>query len=91
MLRSAKGSNNVTSLVFDTSIVDVNLTMPPKKETVEKNGFRLFSLAYALVSCTSNFFIKNPIDIRTALTTITDGSEILAILLDGGNSIVAGD
>jgi len=90
LVRSTKGSNNVTSLVFDTSIVDVNLTMPPKKEIVEKDGIRLFSLAYALVSCTSNFFIKNPIDIRTALTTITDDSVILAILLEGGNSTVAG-
>lgn len=90
LVRSNKASNNVTSLVFDTSIVDVNLSIPPKKGIVEKNGIRLFSMPYALLSCTSNFFIKKPIDVRTAMTTITDDSEILAILLEGGNSTVAG-
>lgn len=89
IVRSPKANNNVTSLVFDTAIVDVKATLPPKKEIIEKNGVRIFSLAYALVSCTQNFFIKNPIDTRTALTTISDDSEILSILLDGGNSVVA--
>lgn len=89
IVRSPKANNNVTSLVFDTAIVDVKATLPPKKEIIEKNGVRIFSLAFALVSCTPNFFIKNPIDTRTALTTISDDSEILSILLDGGNSVVA--
>lgn len=89
IVRSPKANNNVTSLVFDTAIVDVKATLPPKKEIIEKNCVRIFSLAYALVSCTPNFFIKNPIDTRTALSTISDDSEILSILLDGGNSVVA--
>lgn len=90
IVRSPKASNNVTSLVFDTAIVDVKSTPPPKKEIAEKNGIRIFSMYYAIVSCTPNFFVKNPIDIRTAISTITDYSELLALLLEGGNSVIAG-
>jgi fido (protein-threonine AMPylation protein) len=90
LIRSSKAGNNLTSLVFDTSIFDLKGVMPTKKEIIEKNGIRLFSLSSAFISCTQNYFLKYSTDVRTALATITDDSEILALLLDGGNSKVAG-
>lgn len=90
LIRSSKASNNVTILLFDTSLVDAVLTMPVETDIIEKNGFRIFSLTSALIACTPNFFLQNPIDARTALTAVKDASEILSPLLVGGNSVVAG-
>jgi len=90
LIRSSKASNNVTDLLFDTSLVDAVLTMPAETDFIEKNGIRIFSLTSALLACTPNFFLQNPIDARTALTAVKDASEILSPLLDGGNSVIAG-
>jgi len=90
LIRSSKASNNVTNLLFDTSLVDAVLTMPAETDIIEKNGIRIFSLTSALIACTPNFFLQNSIDARTALTAVKDASEILSPLLDGGNSVVAG-
>lgn len=90
LIRSSKGGNNLTSLVYETSIFDLNGVIPTNKEIIEKNGIRIFSLSSALISCTQNYFLLNPTDVRTALATIKDDSKILALLLDGGNSKVAG-
>ncbi|MBV6419550.1 MAG: hypothetical protein DAHOPDDO_00773 [Ignavibacteriaceae bacterium] len=90
LIRSSKASNNVTNLLFDTSLLDAVLTMPAETDIIEKNGIRIFSLTSALLACTPNFFLQNSIDVRTALTAVKDASEILSPLLDGGNSVVAG-
>ena len=89
-VRSPKASNNVTNLIFDTSILDAALTMPKNNEIIEKNGIRIFSLISALIACTPNFFSQNSIDARTALSAVKASSDILAPLLDGGNSLIAG-
>ncbi len=90
LIRSSIASNNVTNLLFDTSLLDAVLAMPAEQDIIEKNGMRIFSLTSALIACSPNFFIQNSIDARTALTAVKDASEILSLLLDGGNSIVAG-
>ena len=90
LIRSSKASNNVTNLLFDTSLLDAVLTMPAETEIIEKNGIRIFSLTSALIACTPNFFLQDSIDARTALTAVKDASEILSPLLDGGNSVIAG-
>ncbi len=90
IVRSPKASNNVTNLIFDTSIVDAVLAMPKKDDVSEKNGIRIFSLTSALVACAPNFFSQNSIDARTALSAVKDSSDILAPLLEGGNSSIAG-
>ena len=90
LIRSPKAGNNVTALPYDTSIVDAVLSMPADKEIIEMNGIRLFSLPSALVACSPNYFSQNSTDTRTALATIRDASDILALLLEGGNSTIAG-
>jgi hypothetical protein len=90
LIRSPKAGNNETSLLYDTSLVDAALTMPADKDIIEKNGIHLFSLPSALIACTQSYFSKNPTDVRSALATIRDASDILTLLLDGGKSKVAG-
>ncbi|WP_353718849.1 Fic family protein [Dyadobacter sp. 676] len=57
---------------------------------MELEGLRLYSLESALVSTPQAYFINNPTDARTALSMVRDGSDLLALLLDGGHSVVAG-
>jgi hypothetical protein len=90
LIRSSKASNNVTNFLFDTSLVDAVLSMPAETDIIEKDGMRIFSLTSALISIAPNFFSQNPIDTRTALSAVKDSSDILARLLDGGNSVIAG-
>jgi hypothetical protein len=90
IIRSPKAGNNLTPLMYDTSLLDAKLTMPADKEIMEKNGIRIFSLPAALIACTQNYFSQNSTDVRTALSTVRDASDILAPLLEGGNSTVAG-
>jgi fido (protein-threonine AMPylation protein) len=90
LVRSPRASNNVTNLIFDSSILDADLIMPQKNEIIEKNGIRIFSLTSALIACNPNYFSQNPIDARTALSMVKDSSDILAPLLEGGNTATAG-
>jgi len=43
-----------------------------------------------LIECTPRLFQKNPADIRTALSIIADASKIIAKLLEGGHTTIAG-
>jgi len=44
----------------------------------------------ALIECSPTTFSRNSIDSRTALSMVSDASEVLRILLEGGRSTVAG-
>jgi hypothetical protein len=46
--------------------------------------------AAALISCAPGYYSNNAIEARAALSMISDASEILHKLLDGGHSTVAG-
>ena len=51
---------------------------------------RTVSLPAALVACSASFFTYNPTDARAALSIVRDASDVLARLLEGGHSTVAG-
>ena len=85
-----KGSNKPTELLHDTSIFDVRISMPDKKEIIEIDGIRLFSLADSLIHCTPGCYSQYPVDSRAALSIVKDSSDILKQLLDGGHSRAAG-
>ena len=89
LVRSPKARNKVTALLHDTSLLDVRAALPADGNVVEKSGLRLFSVPAGLVSCGPSFFQQHPIDARAALAMLTDASEVLAPLLEGGRSTVA--
>jgi hypothetical protein len=90
-VRSPKGRNKVTPLPHKTSLFDAQYPMPSKENEIEiLNGMRVFSLAAALIACSTRFFTQNPTDSRTALSLVRDASEILGLLLTGGHSTIAG-
>jgi len=90
IIRSPDGGNFKTDLPFNTSLFHIKSPLPAKSEIIAISGVRLLSLPAALIACTPKTFTQNPIDVRTALSMIKNASEILSLLLEGGQSIVAG-
>jgi Fic/DOC family len=90
LVRTPKGGNKPTALLHGTSIFDMRLNMPQERDVIEQHGLRLFSLPAALIEASPAFFAQNTTDARTALATITDASDVVRRLLDGGHSAIAG-
>lgn len=89
-VRSPKGKNNVTKLPHGTSLLDLNAALPPPAEREEKDGLRLYSLEAALIECSPQYFASHATDARAAMAMVRDASGLLAKLLDGGHSTIAG-
>lgn len=90
LVKSGKGSNNSTELLFGTSIFDLRSTLPEGTIIEQLQGIRALSLPSALVQCSATSFTQSPIDMRVALAQIGSASEVLEPLLNGGHSVVAG-
>lgn len=90
IIRSSRGNNRPTALLYETSIFVMKSLLPDKAEVEEKNGLRIMNLMNAIVYCSPKTFTKHPTDVRTALMRVRDASELLGILLDGGHSGIAG-
>jgi len=90
IVRSPKGSNNITGLLQNTSILDIQSALPATPDVDKENNLNVLSLPAGLVACSPNYFRNHPTDARAALATISDASEILPRLLDGGHSLIAG-
>ncbi len=89
-VRSPKGRNNVTKLPHGTSLFELQAPLPDPTDMAEKNGLRLFSLESALIEASPRFFLHHATDARAAMAMIRDASDLLARLLDGGHSTIAG-
>lgn len=90
IIRSSKGNNMPTNLLFNTSLFAMKSTLPNKAEIEMQDGVRMVNLPSAIVHCPASMFQTNATDVRTALLLIQDASQLLAILLDGGHSTIAG-
>ena len=90
LVRSPKGGNKPTPLPHATSLFDMRAAMPPRREIVERHGLRLFSAPAALIAVSQRFFRHAPTDVRAAMATIEDASDVLALLLEGGHGTIAG-
>jgi hypothetical protein len=90
IVRSSRGRNNITQLPHNTSILDIQSAIPPPSAIEDKDGLNVLILPASLVGCSPNFFRTSPTDARAALSAISDASDILPRLLEGGHSVVAG-
>ena len=90
LVRTRKAKNNVTNLPFDTSILDIRADIPDKTDAVIDQGLRLFSLPAALIACAPCSYRQNTTDLRAALAMVSDPSDLLERLLQGGHSTIAG-
>ena len=91
LVYSARASNNITQLPFGTSIYDLKERTPPRPgEVVASGGLRVFTMAAALCRIQDRFFSAKPVEAQIALLGIDTPSELLAKLLEDGQSTVAG-
>src|SRR6266850_214641 len=90
MVRSPGARNKVTKLPHGTSLLDLRAALPAAADRIEKEGLRLFSPESALVACSPNYFSNHSTDVRTVLPMIRDSSDLLARLLEGGHTVIAG-
>jgi hypothetical protein len=89
LVRTPKGGNKPTGLLFNTSIFDMRLALPAPDDVEEREGLRVVKLPAALIGCSPLSFAKQPIQMRSALAMVSDASEVLGRLLDGGHSTIA--
>jgi len=90
LVRSPKARNKVTRLLFNTSIFDIRTTLPVKGEIYSMDGLNIYYLESGLIACGADFFTRHSTDARTCLAMVKDGSGLLAKLLEGGHTVVAG-
>jgi len=90
LVRSPKARNKITSLPHGTSLLDVRAALPATGDREEKEGLRIFSLELALIKCSPQYFSSHATDARATLAMIRDASGLLAKLLEGGHSTIAG-
>lgn len=90
LVRAKSGRNQPTILMHSTSVLDVNQVLPAPDDIMMIEGLRVYTLAAGLVACSPNFFISWPIEARTALAMQRDPSAVLAKLLAGNHTVIAG-
>ena len=91
IIYTPKGTNNTVELLFGTSLYDLaQKRMPPAADLTEREGLRLFTPEAALTKLPESFFARYPVEAQVVLSGIRDASDVLARLLDGGHSAIAG-
>ena len=90
LVRSPQGNNKPTTFLHNTSIFDVRLTIPDTASIENLEGLNVYSLPSALVYCSASQFVSAPTQMRTALSMVSDASDVLAVLLAGNHSVIAG-
>lgn len=90
IIKSPQANNFKTELPYGTSLFSMRSALPVKRETTVVEGIQMLTLPASLIHCTAYTFAQNETDTRTALSLITDSSEILGLLLEGGHSVIAG-
>ncbi len=90
LVRSPKANNNIVNLLHGTSILDYKLDIPGQTLRITHNGLQLYSLENGLIAVGADFFTHYTIDARACLAMVKDASVLLAKLLDGGHSVIAG-
>lgn len=90
LVRSPRGGNKPTGLLFGTSIFDVRLDLPNPADIEVRDGMRMIALPAALIACAPSHFVAQPMMLRAAFAMVPDASDVLGRLLDGGHSKIAG-
>ena len=90
VVRAPKARNKVTAFPHGTSVLDLRAALPTPANRQEEEGLRIFSIDSSLIACSPKYFSRHATDVRAALATVRDPSRLLAGLLEGGHSTIAG-
>ena len=88
--RSPRAGNKLTKLPYGTSLLELRIALPAAPDREEEQDLRLVSVESALIACSPNYFSSNSTDVRAVLPMIRDASGLLARLLEGGHTVIAG-
>ena len=90
IIRNPNGNNKPTSLLYGTTLFNLNAKLPTSIYIHPEFGVRIFTIAEALVFVSPSYFRQDPISARTCLQMVKDESDIYGILADEGASYRAG-
>ncbi len=90
IIRAPKGNNYVVGLIYPTSIFNLGAELPSKIDTNNPHKLNLYTLHEALIVATPTMYRNDALTMRTALAMVRDGSEIIKILVDTGQTVRAG-
>ena len=90
IVRSPKASNNILSLPFGTSILDIKASVPESVVKEPRYGVRQYPLTLALLLASPDFYRRQSLEARTCLAMVRDVSAITAAAIEGGHSTRAG-
>jgi hypothetical protein len=90
VVRAPGGNNLPVELPIGTSLFLLKAEIPPPDERFIRDGLRLYTLPAALTRCSPNTFTQDSLEVRTGISMISNATDILRILLEGGHSVVAG-
>jgi hypothetical protein len=90
LVRANGASNHPVQLLHDTSLLDVRQALPADDDTAVLDGMRVYKLDAAFVAASANFYVNHPTDARALLAMQRDAGPILARLLAGGHTAIAG-
>lgn len=83
--------DDIASHAVGTGLFDyASDSFPDQGWLTEREGLRLLTPSAALVRVPPSFYQQRPVEAQVALSTVRDGSDILAVLLAGDHSVVAG-
>lgn len=90
LVKAQRGRNKPTELMHGTSLFDLRGDLPSPDYLSEFAGLKVYSLAASVVFSGPRLFAENSVEARAALGMVADASDVLAILLEGGHSTIAG-
>ena len=90
LIRAPKANNYVVDLISPTSIFNLGAELPSKIDTNNLYKLNLYTIHEAIIVATPTMYKNDALTMRTALAMVRDGSEILKILVDTGQTVRAG-
>ena len=90
LIRAPKGNNYVVQLIPPTSIFNLSAELPLKVDTNNPYKLNLYTLPEAIIVATPTMYRNDALTMRTVLAMVHNGSEILKILVDTGQTARAG-
>lgn len=90
IVKAPEGANNVTNLLYGTSIFPMKGKLPENIVKDPVTGVNVYPLEKALINVSPSFFVLNELTAKICLSLVQDSSAILRLLADNGASVRAG-
>jgi len=91
IIHTPEGTNNTIDLLFGCSLYDLKQAdVPPERDLVRWRKLPVYSPAAALTRVPAAFFRQHSLEAQVVLAALENTSDLIARLLEGGHSAIAG-